>query len=80
MGGATKNPRNKLREFKINNGIVTDGETIANSFNDYFVNVGKSLAYNIISNVDPLSSIERFNKCITNIVITVDDVKSIKKN
>ena len=61
----------------MNNGIVTDDETIANSFNDYFVNVGKSLAHNIVSNVDPLSYVERSNECITDIVITVDDVKSI---
>ena len=56
---------------------MTDDETIANSFNDYFVNVGKSLAHNIVSNVDPLSYVERSNECITDIVITVDDVKSI---
>ena len=57
---------------------MTDNETIANSFNDYFVNVGKSPAHNIVSNVDPLSYVERsYYKCITDIVITVDDVKSI---
>ena len=56
---------------------MTDDETTANSFNDYFVNIGKSLAHNIVSNVDPLSYVERSNECITDIVITVDDVKSI---
>ena len=66
-----------LSNFIINNGIVSDDETIANSFNDYFVNVGKSLVHNIVSNVDPLSYVERSNEGITDIVITVDDVKQI---
>ena len=43
----------------------------------YFVNVGKSLAHNIVSIVDHLSYVERSNECITDIGITVDDVKSI---
>ena len=66
-----------MKKFKINNGIVTDDKTIANSFNDYFVNVGKLLAHNIVSIVDPLPDVERSNECITDIGITVDDVKSI---
>ena len=33
---------------------ITDPKIITNSFNDYFINVGSSLANNINSNVDPL--------------------------
>ena len=38
---------------------MTDPVAIANSFNDYFKNVGKSLAHNIVSQIGPLSYINK---------------------
>ena len=38
---------------------ITDPKIIVNSFNDYFINVGSSLANNINSNVDPLLYVQR---------------------
>ena len=38
---------------------ITDSKIIANSFNDYFINVGSSLAKIINSNVDPLLYVQR---------------------
>ena len=38
---------------------ITDPKIIANSFNDYFINVGRSLANNINSNVDPMLYVQR---------------------
>ena len=51
--------KNKVTEYIINNKKMTDPVAIANSFNDYFINVGKSLANNIVSQIDPLSYIDR---------------------
>ena len=42
-------------DFIINDQLVCDNVIIANKFNDYFVNVGSSLANCIHSNVNPLS-------------------------
>ena len=44
-----KNPQKKNLEFVINNKTISDNVTIADSFNDYFVNVGKSLAQKVTS-------------------------------
>ena len=40
------------------------------------VNVGKSLSANIVSTVDPLSYVDMCIECITDPLITVDDVMS----
>ena len=48
----------KNKEFLINNMYLSDNKVIANSFNNYFINVGRSLAKNIHSNIDPLLYIE----------------------
>ena len=77
IGKEDKNAPKQISEFVINNKIVTDNTTIANSFNDYFVNVGKTLAQNIKCDVDPLSYIERSNNAITDPIITVDGIKTI---
>ena len=68
---------NKVTEYIVNNKKMTDQVAIANSFNDYFINVGKSLAHNIVSQIDPLSYIDKSKNCITNISVTVNDVKAI---
>ena len=56
---------------------MTDPVAIANSFNDYFINVSKSLAHNIVSQIDPLSYIAKSENCITDISVAVNDVKAI---
>ena len=45
--------------------------------NDYFINVGKLLAHNIVSRIDPLSYIDKSKNCISDVAVTVDDVKAI---
>ena len=40
--------------FYIGNQYVSDNSTIANSFNNYFTNIGGSLAKTIKSDIDPL--------------------------
>ena len=44
-------------EFVINNKITSDGKEIANGFNNYFVNIERSLALHITSTTNPLSYI-----------------------
>ena len=44
-----KNLKQKQREFLVNNQLTIDNIIIANAFNDYFANVGKSLSANISS-------------------------------
>ena len=39
----------KYKEFLINNMYISDNETISNSFNNYFINVGSSLAKKILT-------------------------------
>ena len=56
---------------------MTDLIAIANSFNYYFINVGILLAHNIVSQLDPLSYIDKSKNCITDISVTVNDVKAI---
>ena len=72
-----KNLKQKQREFLVNNQLTTDNIIIANAFNDYFVNVGKSLSANISSNVDPLSYVDMCIECITDPLVTVDDVMTV---
>ena len=47
--------RNKISEYIVNDKQVTCLVTIVNSFNNYFANVGKSLATNYVSQIDTLS-------------------------
>ena len=51
-------------EFFINQKIITDPSDIANYFNDYFINVGKSLANNITSNANPLLYVNHNNNSL----------------
>ena len=46
---------NQQIDFAINNKLVSDSITIANSFNNYFINVGPSLAKHIQCDVNPLT-------------------------
>ena len=44
-------------EFVINYKITLDGKEIAKGFNNYFVNIGRSLAQQITTTINPLSYI-----------------------
>ena len=51
------NKANNIAQLKIDNTIITDGRMIAESFNDYFVNIGAKLANEIENNtLDPVLS------------------------
>ena len=47
--------KNSTSELFINGSICTDPQVIANAYNDYFVEVGPTLAKNISSTVNPMS-------------------------
>ena len=49
---------NDHEDFYINSKLTIDKNQIANSFNNYFVNIGKSLAQQITSTINPLSYID----------------------
>lgn len=52
-------PNNK---FIVNNQQITDPLRIANSFNNYFVNIGANLSKNIpVSDIDPLQYVNVLN-------------------
>ena len=61
----------------INNKMISDKVTIADSFNVYLVNVGKSLAQKITSTDDPWSYIDYNNHCISELIVTEDCVKTV---
>ena len=63
------------KEYLINNMYTSESKTIANSFNDYLINVGSTLANNIHSNVDPLLYIQRNPN-----IITISDVRESEIN
>ena len=44
----------KSIDFVVNNTMTCDPKQISNSFNNYFISVGSTLASNIHSNVNPL--------------------------
>ena len=77
IDGKSNFSKNKVTEYLVNNKKMTDPVAIANSFNDYFINVGKSLANTIVSQIDPLSYIDKSKNCITDISVTVNEVKAI---
>ena len=55
-------------EFLINDKIVSDQICITNAFNNYFLNVCKTLSKNIVSTGDPLSYV---NSNLTTIVVPI---------
>ena len=64
-------------EFIIDTVPTTNPEVIANSFNDFFVNVGKNLAENIESYIDPLKYIANNLRSINTIQVSEDKILSI---
>ena len=57
--------------------MISDNVTIVDSLNEYFVNVGKSLAQKITSTDDPLSYIDYNNHRISELVVTENCVKTV---
>ena len=47
--------KNSTSELFINGSICNDPQVISNAYNDYFVEVGPTLANNISSTVNPMS-------------------------
>ena len=76
-GLGNKNTQKNMNEFLINGKLISDNIVIADSFNEYFVNVGKGISQKITYTVDPLSYIDYSNQCIPELVVTEDSVKRI---
>ena len=55
--GKEESSRTRKLEFNINNRVTSDSHSIANHFNNYFVNVGKNIAEKIVTHIDPLTYI-----------------------
>ena len=77
IGKENKHTSKKHTTFLINNHYITDTQTIANSYNDYFINVGSTLAKNIISDIDPLSYVLHNETCIHIPEINIHEIISI---
>ena len=61
----------------INNQYTTQNQTIANSFNNYFINVGSSLTKNITSDIDPMIYLQYYDKSIDIPEINTDEIISV---
>ena len=72
-------PLNKLI-FLIRNQYVSDNSTIANSFNNYFTNIGGTLDKTIKSDIDPLVFLHTNVNSITISEITFHEVEHIISN
>ena len=66
------------KEFLINNSVITDPTIIANQFNNYFINIGKSLSNQIHSNKSfnsylntPSENIFKFTSVDENTIINI---------
>ena len=64
-------------DFLINGQYVSDRKTIANTFNNYFINVGSSLASSIQSEIDPLLYFQPNNNYIYVPKIDIFEIESI---
>ena len=63
------------KEYLINNIYTSESKIIANSLNDYFINVGSTLANIINSNVDLLLYIQSNPN-----IITISEINTIIRN
>ena len=63
--------------FLINNQYISDSKIIANTFNNYFVYVGSSLAKNIQTETNPLQYFESIENNIHIPEINMDEVRTI---
>ncbi len=74
-----KSPSNKA-EFNIHSVKVNDEYIISNAFNNYFVNVGKTLAKGIQSDLDPTSYIVRNIQSIVISFVSENEILNIVDN
>ena len=63
--------------FLINNQYTTDRQTISNTFNDYFINVGNSLAKNKNSDVNLMLYVQYYDKSIDMPEINTAEIISV---
>ena len=63
--------------FLINTLYTTHNQTIAKSFNNYFINVGSSLANNKTSDIDPMIFLQYYYKSIDIPEINTYDIISV---
>ena len=66
--------------FLINSQYISDNNRIANTFNNYFKNVGSSLARNIQTETNPLVYVDSLDKCVHIPEIYSDEVRTIIAN
>ena len=78
--GKDKQISEKQIDFIINNQLVSDNAIIANTFNNYFINVGRTLAHQIKSNTNPLSYIDRNVNSIFIPIITEHEIILVIKS
>ena len=69
-----KNKSNNISNIKTNDGVSSDPEVIANSLNDYFANIGPTLAQNMQNGHDNV--VTSNSKCEKNEVTTIKSVDS----
>ena len=77
IGKEDKSTSKKQTIFLINNQYTTEKQTIANSFNNYFINVGSSLSKNITSGIDPMTYVQYYDKSIEIPEINKDEICSV---
>ena len=80
IGKSDKVSHQSQINFLINGTVTSDNAIIANSFNDYFVNVGRTLANKIICNDNPLSYITTNKTSITLQAINKHEIINIISN
>ncbi len=62
IGKESTKTKTNVAEFVINSKKVTDATVISNAFNNYFINVGKNLAANITSDIDPITYVSEYHQ------------------
>ena len=77
IGKQNKYTLKKQSIYLINNQYTTHTKTIANTFNNYFINVGSSLAKNINRDVDPLIYVQYYDKTIDIPEVNTNEIISI---
>ena len=77
IGKEDKSTSKKQTIFLINNQYTTEKQTIANSFNNYFINVRSSLSKNITSGIDPMTYVQYYDESIEIPEINKDEICSV---
>ena len=77
IGKEDKGTSIKQTIFLINNQYTTEKQTIANSFTNYFINVGSSLSQNRTSGIDPMTYVQYYDKSIEIPEINKEEICSV---